>query len=224
VSSEAISVKGIRHGLLVTLHDGGWDNLVAELKHRLEVSPAFFKGGRLSLDVGKLLLSEHEIRMLRDLLVQHGVTLHAVVSKEERTEAAAQALGLVIELGLDRRPLPKAQVEPLQPQYSEAIFWRRTLRSGQSIRHPGHVVVVGDVNPGAEIVAGGHVVVWGRLLGTVHAGAAGDEEAIICALDMSPTQLRIAGHISRSPEGRQLDPVPEVAAVRDGQIVAMPWR
>ena len=80
------------------------------------------------------------------------------------------------------------------------------------------------MNPGAEIVAGGHVLVWGSLRGTVHAGATGDEEALVCALDMSPTQLRIAGHITRSPEERRRNPVPEVATVRDGQIVAVPWK
>jgi septum site-determining protein MinC len=219
VSSEAISIKGIRHGLLVTLHDGGWEALLGELKLRLETSPSFFKGGRVSLDVGELLLTEDDLRTVRELLIQHDVTLYAVISTEAQTEAAAQGLGLVIDLGLDRRPLPVVPLDPAEPQLSEAV-----LRSGQSIRHPGNVVVIGDVNPGAEIVAGGHVLIWGTLRGTVHAGAAGDEEAIICALDMSPTQLRIAGHITRSPEERRTNPVPEIAAVRDGHIVAMPWR
>jgi septum site-determining protein MinC len=221
----------MRHGLLVTLADpaggagadGGWPRLLTELQRRLETSPAFFKGGRVSLDVGELSLTEDDLRTVRDLLIQHDVTLHAVVSQDEETEAAAQALGLVIDLGLERRPLPELSLDPAEPRLSEAVLWQRTLRSGQSIRHPGHVVIVGDVNPGAEIVAGGHVIVWGRLRGTVHAGATGDEEALVCALDMAPTQLRIAGYITRSPEDRRRNPVPEIAAVRDGQIVAVPW-
>jgi septum site-determining protein MinC len=224
VSAEVISIKGIRHGLLVTLEEGGWDGLLAELERRLETSPSFFKGGRVSLDVGDLSLKEEDLRTIRDLLNQHDVTLHAVVSTEQETETAAQGLGLVIDLGLDRRPVQERSVDPSEPRLGEAVLWQRTLRSGQTIRHPGHVIVIGDVNPGAEIVAGGHVVIWGRLRGTVHAGASGDEEATICALDMSPTQLRIAGHITRSPEERRRDPAPEVAAVQDGQIVAMPWK
>jgi septum site-determining protein MinC len=224
VSSEAISIKGIRHGLLVTLHEGGWESLLAELERRLVASPSFFKGGRVSLDVGTRSLGEDELRAARDLLMRHDVMLYAVVSQNHKTEAAAQALGLVIDLGLERRPPAPEPSGSTEPQLSEAVLWQRTLRSGQSIQHPGHVVVVGDVNPGAEIVAGGHIVVWGRLRGTVHAGAAGDEEALVCALDLSPTQLRIAGYITRSPEERRANPVPEVAAVRDGQIVAMPWK
>jgi septum site-determining protein MinC len=224
VPSEAISIKGIRHGLLVTLHDGEWDALVSELERRMETSPSFFKGGRVSLDVGALAVQEDDLRTARDLLEQRGVILHAVVSENEETESAAQALGLVIDLGLDRRPLPESEVVPADLPEGEAVFVQRTLRSGQSIEHWGHVVLVGDVNPGAEIVAGGHVFIWGRLRGTVHAGANGDEQAMVYALDMSPTQLRIAGHITRSPEERGRNPVPEVAAVRDGQIVAMPWK
>jgi septum site-determining protein MinC len=224
VSSEVISVKGIRHGLLVTLNEGGWKTLLTELERRLKTSPAFFKGGRVSLDVGALSLAEDDLRTIRELLIRHDVMLHAVISTDAKTEAAAQALGLVIDLGLDRRPPSEPSFDVAEPRLSEAVLWKRTLRSGQKIRHPGHVIVIGDVNPGAEIVAGGHVLVWGSLRGTVHAGATGDEEALVCALDMSPTQLRIAGHITRSPEERRRNPVPEVATVRDGQIVAVPWK
>ena len=224
MSSEAVSIKGIRHGLLVTLHEGEWGDLLADLGRRLKGSPAFFKGGRVSLDVGGLSLTEDDVRTVRDLLIQHDVTLHAVVGTDGETEAAAQALGLVIDLGLDRSPPSEPPPDPAEPRLSEAVLWRRTLRSGQSVRHPGHVIVIGDVNPGAEIVAGGHILVWGRLRGTVHAGATGDDEALVCALDMSPTQLRISGHITRSPEERRRKPTPEVAAVCDGQIVATPWK
>jgi len=232
VSSEKISIKGIRHGLLVTFTDPAgntgqastWDDLLAELQRRLTTSPSFFKGGRVSLDVGPLSLTEDDLRQVRDLLIKHDVTLHAVVSKDSETEAAAQALGLVIDLGLDRRPPSALSPDQAEPRLGEAVLWQRTLRSGQSIRHPGHVIVIGDVNPGAEIVAGGHVIVWGKLRGMVHAGATGDERAWVCALDLSPTQLRIAGYITRSPEERQRRSVPEVATVRDGQIVAVPWK
>jgi hypothetical protein len=96
VSSEAISIKGIRHGLLVTLHDGGWDVLYSELERRIEANPSFFKGGRVSLDVGAVVVREDDLRTARDLLGQHDVVLHAVVSENEETESAAQALGLVI--------------------------------------------------------------------------------------------------------------------------------
>jgi septum site-determining protein MinC len=113
---------------------------------------------------------------------------------------------------------------PLESELAgeEAVLVMRTLRSGHRLRHPGHVIVVGDVNPGAEIIAGGNIVVWGRLRGTVHAGATGDESARVCALDLGPTQLRIAGQIAISPE-RRGQAKPETARIRDGQLVAEHW-
>ena len=76
----------------------------------------------------------------------------------------------------------------------------------------------------AEVVAGGDIVVWGRVRGVVHAEALGDEGAIICALDLAPTQLRIASYIARSPDDKRRKPVPEVASVHDGHIVAESWK
>jgi septum site-determining protein MinC len=89
------------------------------------------------------------------------------------------------------------------------------------------VVVIGDVNPGAEIRAGGSVVVWGRLRGTVHAGAGEDyqENVVVCALHLAPTQLRIGDYIARSPAAEtDQELMPEMAFVQEGQIVAEPWK
>jgi septum site-determining protein MinC len=92
------------------------------------------------------------------------------------------------------------------------------------VHSQGHVVVYGDVNAGAAIVAGGDVIVWGRLRGTVHAGAYGDENVVVCALDMVPMQLRIAGFITTSPDEKRHKPRPEVALIRDDQIVVEAWK
>ena len=70
------------------------------------------------------------------------------------------------------------------------ILVQRTLRSGQSIRYGGNVVIIGDVNPGAEVTATGNIMVMGALRGVVHAGAGGDEKAVIMAFRLEPTQLR----------------------------------
>ncbi len=104
----------------------------------------------------------------------------------------------------------------------EAILVKRTLRSGNSLEHNGHITIIGDVNPGAEIIAGGSVVVWGRLRGMVHAGANGDGGAVICALDLSPTQLRIADKIAVLPE-QSGEFHPGIASVKDGQVMTEEW-
>jgi len=234
VNPEAITIKGIRQGLLITLPGGDltgqdWQADLRVLETRLGQNPAFFRGGRVALDVGGRELSRKEIERARSLLVRHQVDLFAVVSQNPITEAAVQELGLVINLGPMRPREPEPAPEGTSGGSEElpavdSLVVRRTLRSGQSLRHPGHVVVIGDVNPGAEVVAGGDILVWGRVRGVVHAGALGSEEAVICALDLVPTQLRIAGYIARSPEDKRRKPVPEMASVRDGQIIAVPWQ
>ena len=224
ISPDTTAIKGIRQGLLVTLGGGDWSAELSALETRLGASPSFFSGGRVALDVGAQELGRAEIEEARALLIRHQVELWAVIGTNPTTEATAQELGLVIDLGPARPREPESAPEGGdEPPVIEGLVVRRTLRSGQSLRHPGHVVVIGDCNPGAEIVAGGDIVVWGRVRGVVHAGALGDEEAVICALDLAPTQLRIAGHIARSPEERRRQPVPEMASVHDGQIVAVPW-
>ena len=101
-----------------------------------------------------------------------------------------------------------------------AILVQNTLRSGQSIYYDGSVIIMGDVNPGGEVVAAGNVVVVGHLWGMVHAGADGNQEAVVYALRMRPTQLRIADRIARAPDDDDHEPgVPEMAKIRDGQVV-----
>lgn len=219
---DKITVKGFRRGLLVTLTEGFWDEGVRALEAHLGENPAFFQGGRVALDVGSEALSRSEIEEVRTLLARHQVELWAVLSDNPATESAARALGLVVDLEPPRTSETEASVKEERPS-PEGIVVRGTLRSGQSLRHPGHIVVIGDINPGAEVVAGGNIVIWGRARGLVHAGALGDEGAVICALDLKPTQLRIAGHIARSPEESRSESMPEMASVRDEQIVAVPW-
>ncbi len=118
----------------------------------------------------------------------------------------------------------------LAPPY----IFRGTLRSGQVFRHAGTIMLIGDVNPGAEVISGGDIFVWGRLRGIVHAGAMGNERAVVCAIDFEPIQLRIAGYIAMSPKAVTNEPgrwfwrrnaveKPEVARVMGKQIVVDVW-
>ena len=118
------------------------------------------------------------------------------------------------------KPLP---ISP-QEEGTNGVLIKRTLRSGRVVKSEGHVVILGDVNPGAEIVARGDIIIWGRLRGNVHAGADGDESAIVCALDMTPNQLRIAGYITTSPSEPERNPTPEVALIRESQIEVETWK
>ena len=107
------------------------------------------------------------------------------------------------------------------PPSPATLYHRGTLRGGQTLQQLGSIVVVGDVNPGAELVATGDIVVCGALRGTVHAGAQGDATARVYALELAATQLRIATYIAADDGRRAPAREPLVAFVeRDGIALA----
>jgi len=223
ILEDRISIKGTSDGVVITIGAGDWAALMKQLARKLGQKSAFFKGGRVALAVGQRLLDAEALTTVGALLLEHHMTLWAVKSDAEETRAAAETIGVEAGPvpGQPRPPSPAATVDPLQSM----VTMRRTLRSGQSIEHMGHVVVIGDVNPGAKIVAGGDVIIWGRLRGTVQAGAVSGDKAIVCALELSPRQLIIGSIISRSPgEDASAEITPEMAFIQDGQIVAEAWQ
>lgn len=217
--ASSLSIKGVRDGLLITVPEQDWDDAEPALLQAIDARGEFFQGARVAVQLGGQAVGAAELGRLREHLSERRVQLWAVLSDSPVTRAAAANLGLALELAAARAGEAAAGTEH---DAQEAILLQRTLRSGQRVRHPGHVVVLGDVNPGAEIIAGGDVIVWGRLRGVVHAGAAGDSTAVVCALDLAPTQLRIAGQIAVSP-ARRGRPQPEQVRLHDGQLVAERW-
>ena len=222
----AIAVKGTRDGLLITLESGELPELLVELKTLLESRNTFFRGGKVAIEVQERKLSQAEVRRLRRLVEANGLTVWAILSTDQATREVVEKIGLATELPSQQPTRPAAGPKEGSFIAGTGLLVQRTLRSGQSVSHAGHVVIIGDVNPGSEIIAGGDVVVWGRLRGIVHAGASGDEQRCVCALDLSPTQLRIGNHIARPPEDKRRRKVsqPERAFVSDGQLVAERWK
>ncbi|MBR0382283.1 MAG: hypothetical protein IJH71_07610 [Eubacterium sp.] len=115
-------------------------------------------------------------------------------------EAAAEAVSEP-EPEAETVPVPMAATE-LRPDLvgRHAQFYRGILRSGQTIKADGSIVIVGDINPGAQVIAGGDVVILGCLKGTVYAGYPDDWDAIVAALIMDPMQIQIGSRIARAPD------------------------
>jgi septum site-determining protein MinC len=221
-TNSLIQIKGLRDGLLVSLDDAPWEEQRAALLAQVDGQPAFFQGARLALDVASQVLHVNQLVDLRDQLSERGIFLWAVISESPTTEKTAQLLGLATRVS---KPRPeegrKFAVEDLGEE--TALFLHRTLRSGTRIEFAGHVVVLGDVNPGAEVLAEGNVMVWGRLRGMVHAGVKGNRKAVVCALDLSPMQLRIADEISAAIRPQE-NPRPEIVRINnDGKLQAELW-
>ena len=108
-----------------------------------------------------------------------------------------------------------------------ALIIKTTCRSGEVIRYPGDVVAMADVNPGAEIIADGDIVVFGALRGLAHAGAAGDLKATIIALNLESHRVQIGPHIGEAParvrRSKSQRGTPQVAYVRRRSIFVAPF-
>lgn len=232
--SNAVSIKGTREGLTISVGPGSLPELIQELKDHLATQGAFFRGGAVALHVGDRAIDADVISQVSSLLEAHEMVLRTVISSSVLTQQAAQSLGL--RLGGPEPALPPAPTSPEAPpaalppsrgvgiEGSRGTLLRQVVRSGQVVRHSGHIVVLGDVNPGAQVIAGGDVIIWGRLLGTVHAGAPESNSAVICALEMSPQLLRIGSVVARpDSNGRHGRNYAETASVRDGTIAIDAW-
>ncbi len=122
----------------------------------------------------------------------------------------------------DETPRPTLRVARQEPSEPRVRTIKGTMRSGNHVRFEGDILVYGDVNPGAQLVATGNISVLGALKGMAHAGAGGNEDAFILALHLRPTQLRIGRKIAVPPE-RDQTALPERARVDGNQIVIEPF-
>jgi septum site-determining protein MinC len=217
-----VQIKGLRDGLLVSLADASWEEQRAALLEQIDGQQAFFQGARLALDVGAQVLKVNEMVELRDSLSERNVALWAVLSQSPTTEKTAQLLGLATRISKPR-PEEERHFDVQDVGEGTALFLNRTLRSGARVEFSGHVVVLGDVNPGAEIVAEGSVIIWGRLRGAVHAGSKGDESAVVCALELLPIRLQVAGDAMNAFQRKETGG-PEMAFIRDERVVIEPWQ
>lgn len=203
-----VLVKGNQDGMTIQLDSkAGFSALKEQLKARIKSLDHALMGADVTINIGSKLLTRNEIDEMREILESRGFNLVQVISKEHHIEV---------------QPNLAVEDEPLTSLTSgRTLFITRHLRSGQRVSYAGNVVVLGDVNPGAEIIATGHIMVMGTLRGLAHAGSKGDERAIVTALKLSPTQLRIAAHITHAPESQNSinDLQPEVALFKDNRVV-----
>jgi septum site-determining protein MinC len=218
-------IKGINDGLLITLGEGEWPVLREQLLRNIQKRSSFFQGARVALDVGSQVIKAAELGALRDKLGDFGITLTAIISTSGTTEKTSLMLGISTQIQTAKKAAPASRPveEPVNIVGEQAVFLHKTLRSGTRVETPGSVIVLGDVNPGAEIIAGGNVLIWGRMRGTAQAGSGGDELAIVCALEMNPMNIRIAG-VSLEGKPRKGKPGPEFASIASGTVIIQPWK
>jgi len=230
----AVNIKGRAGGVLIEIGKGNWPELLVVLTDRLARSASFFRNGKVALELGARPLTEEELRHLYHLLAQHQLTLGLIRTSSPDTFQLALGLGLAAHLeAVGGEIITSAQPTLSNFPDEHHFIYSGHLRAGQVLRRQEHILVVGDVNPGATVISDGDILVWGRLRGVAHAGASGDTRAVIVALDLSPIQLRISELLAIAPEAQQSRgwgpwkrPVvkqPEIAYLAGNEIVVDAW-
>jgi len=180
--------------------------------------------GDLDLDIGDWSLSCRDLDELLHALDQAGHGVQLLITRCRDTSISAAALGLPVREVSNVIPTREAGDD--QPNATKTkidlTVHRGTLRSGDHIESQGHLLIVGDVNPGGSASAQGDVYVWGRLRGRAHAGNKGNSNAKIVALQLRPLQLRIAEFVARGPEEQPQPGLAEQAYILDGAISIEP--
>ena len=189
----------------------------------------FLSGSSVSIIIDASIKEEENfdeiIRGIRTELNQQNISLKAVVDSLESTESLINNNNQSVPMSAEEQA-PNKEKEVLDTSViPETLYVEANLRSGQLIRYPGNVMVVGDVNPSAEIIAAGDVIIWGTLRGIVHAGADGDREAKVVAMDLSAGQIRIADKVAAFKEVKSKDKkrdgnkVPELVKIENNDII-----
>lgn len=216
--NSVVTFKGSVNGLIIIMkEDEDFESIISHMEKKIASAGKFFKGASLAVRYrGRKLTKDEENRVFELLSQRSGAEIKSI---SEDTEGSANVQGkAAADCQQHRFEIKNYFFRGINEGMTK--FYRGTVRSGQLISFNGNLVVIGDVNPGGEVVATGNVVVMGSLRGLVHAGADGNKEAIVVALNLQPMQLRIADVITRSPDEKEVRgaAVPELAFVKDDMV------
>lgn len=222
-----------------------WPELWQQFQLRLQGGDRFWQPQTpVHLVAHNRLLDARQLQDIADALATYQLTLVRISTNRRQTAVAAATAGYSVEQMATIAQMGKrltgqggvaeggvsgvgsqtsGQGDP-SPTGETAIalaaplYLQTTIRSGAEIRHPGSVIIMGDLNPGSSVVADGDILVWGNLRGVVHAGARGNTQCQIMALRMEPTQIRIADVVAKAPTKAPTEYYPEVAYIASGGI------
>ncbi len=207
---SAVTIKSNPYGLILNLDPGlPFDELCAAVAEKFRTSGNFFKNAKLALTFrGRVLTQEQESRLIEAIVQNSQIQIICVVDEDKDTEEYYR----------------KAVTHALEKQTeSEGQFYRGTLRSGQVLESDVSVVIIGDVNPGAQVVSRGNIVILGCCMGNIYAGASGNRSCFAAALTMKPMQVRIADKTARSAIVKKTDtgeyPIePKIVYIKDDHL------
>jgi septum site-determining protein MinC len=247
LKTSVVQVSGRGTNVDFIIDDTGpFDQVSQRLRDYLVENQRLWSSGIIGVNAGRRILFQDQLSRIKDVIeAESGLTVSRFWCSPGALDGATAAAGTAAVAS------PPAEVtepppEPEQPKAAEAppsiqpivqragsagslkgvpdeaLFIKETFRSGESINYPGDVVVLADVNPGAEITAEGDIVVFGCLRGLAHAGSAGDAKATVIALELKSPRIQIGPYTGLAPTTGQRSKTsgtgPKIAYVRRRSI------
>jgi septum site-determining protein MinC len=219
---QSIIAKGIADKISIQLIEEEWGQARDSLYAYIEQNANFLTGAKIILQTGRLSLRSNDLFDLRNKLEDYSVTIYSIDSNDEDTRRSARLLGIKLHTAEITKPSKESKTPPLTKD-GESLFLEKTIRSGQTIDHSGHIILLGDVNPGGCLRAGGNILVWGKIKGEVHAGTKGDLGSIITAFELSPSMLTIGG-IQCQTSIKRHGKTPEYAHIAGNTVKIDNWK
>lgn len=212
-NNDGILIKGNRDGINTTIHMDRFNcfkDMLSVLVKKLSKGKHFYKDTTLVLRMNLEYINKKEVEILKETLLTE-IELKDIVLED-------------IEREMEVEQINKKETRIFSGVYEgKTKFIRKTVRSGECINYQGNIVIIGDINSGAEVCATGNVIVLGRIRGKVNAGANGNTKAVIAAFLLQPELLRIANIIAISPDDIEKPKYPELAKIKDGLIIVEPY-
>ena len=179
---QNVTIKGTKDGIVLHLDDScSYQELKRELDEKLSINQRTQAEKNLipvKMDIGNRYITEEQ--------------------REEIKELIRQKKNLVVD-GIESNVVTREEAERVRAE-NEVVTIARIIRSGQVLKVQGDLLLIGDVNPGGTVMAGGNIYIMGALKGIAHAGVSGNEQAVIAASSMQASQLRISDYINHAPD------------------------
>lgn len=203
---DLVVFKGSSNGINLEISGDDFNHIVKEIHKKVQASSQFFAGAKLNGIISQDLSKDEilELKLILKYKYDFDVDIELVSTSQDTTFISEEYRFEDLNEGMTK-------------------FVHGTLRSGQVVDFYGNIVVIGDVNPGALLKAGGNIVVLGSLKGVAHAGIENNQDAIVAAYSLLPTQLRIGTKIARPPKDDIQYKLPEIARVENGEVFIEPY-
>lgn len=210
-NNDGILIKGNKDGINTTINMNKFacfEDMILMLIKKLSKGKHFYKGTTLILSIDLKSINKKQVETLKQTLLTE-IELKDIVLEDIEKE---------VDKEIQKEPKVFSGINE-----GRTKFIRKTVRSGQCIKYQGNIVIIGDINSGAEVYASGNVIVLGHIKGKVSAGTNGNSKAIIAAFLLQPEILTIASIIAMSPDDVEKPSYPELAKIKDGSIIVEPY-